>query len=499
MRQYQKRLTALLLAALLTIGLVPTASAAVEPTGGSGILDDAAWNEIKTEETISIEQADVGMQTQSTGTAELALDGYEFYSEAYDVLALVNSERKANGLSTLSMDEELMDAAMQRAAEGMVYFSHERPNGNLYYTLLQENGIQATKSGENIAYGYPSASEVMNGWMNSQGHRANILSKESKAIGIGCFVQENGTVIWVQLFTDRYNKAATRLEDRAVTRYVKAQPELLGKMTLTLSKSTLDFEKSGTATAQLANTTDAQIPAYLAPSCLTFFSSNTSVATVSASGKVTAKSKAGTATISAVLRDAPSIKASKTVTVKNQFDQYKPTGVSVSNQSAGIKVKWNALSGADSYMVYRSAGSGSYKKVGTTSKTSWTDKSTKNGTKYRYKIYASRGGVKSAASSSKTMYRLTAIKITSATSPSAGRILLRWTKNTGGTGYYVERTDNKTGDVEYFYTASASTTAAYINNCTSGRQYTVRMYAYKKVGTKTYEGVKSAKKTVTVK
>ena len=119
-------------------------------------------------------------------------------SFAREVFELVNAERVKRGLSVLTYDTVLERAANIRAVETKTLFSHTRPDGRSCFTALDEVGYSYRTAGENIAYGQRSASEVMNAWMNSEGHRANILGNYTK-IGIG--VYENGGVIyWSQFF-----------------------------------------------------------------------------------------------------------------------------------------------------------------------------------------------------------------------------------------------------------------------------------------------------------
>lgn len=77
---------------------------------------------------------------------------------------------------------------------------HTRPDGSSFSTALQQQGVSYRGCGENIAWGQRTPEQVMNGWMNSEGHRANILNKNYKNIGVG-FYQENDVNYWVQLFT----------------------------------------------------------------------------------------------------------------------------------------------------------------------------------------------------------------------------------------------------------------------------------------------------------
>lgn len=119
---------------------------------------------------------------------------------ASQVVALVNAERAKYGLSALKADSRVQQAAQVRAAETVQSFSHTRPNGSSFSTALTEVGVSYTRSGENIAYGQSTPQQVVNAWMNSSGHRANILNESFTTIGVG-YTVVNGTAYWAQLFT----------------------------------------------------------------------------------------------------------------------------------------------------------------------------------------------------------------------------------------------------------------------------------------------------------
>lgn len=125
----------------------------------------------------------------------------ETLSYAEQVVKLVNEERAKEGLPALAMDADITAAANVRAKEIMQKFSHTRPNGSSFSSVLKEQGVSFRGSGENIAWGQKSPEQVMNGWMNSDGHRANILNPNYKNIGVGYYQDENGVNYWVQLFT----------------------------------------------------------------------------------------------------------------------------------------------------------------------------------------------------------------------------------------------------------------------------------------------------------
>ena len=123
-------------------------------------------------------------------------------SAAYkaEVIRLVNAERQKAGLPALKVGDSRVQAAADiRAKEIVQSFSHTRPNGTSTFTALKEQGVQYRAAGENIAYGQTSPEQVMNGWMNSSGHRANILNATFDAICVG-HVVSGGRNYWVQIF-----------------------------------------------------------------------------------------------------------------------------------------------------------------------------------------------------------------------------------------------------------------------------------------------------------
>ena len=116
-----------------------------------------------------------------------------------DVIALVNKEREAKGLSALKKDDTLTEVADLRVQEITTKFSHTRPDGTKCFTAFSDMGVVSSTRGENIAMGQTSASGVMKSWMSSEGHKANILNSDFKSIGVGC-VKSGGYYYWVQVF-----------------------------------------------------------------------------------------------------------------------------------------------------------------------------------------------------------------------------------------------------------------------------------------------------------
>ena len=115
-----------------------------------------------------------------------------------EVIRLVNEERAKEGLTPLRMDEDLMAMARIRADELQILYDHTRPNGSGCGTVAEELGLDPydyVRYGENIASGFTAPESVVNGWMNSPGHRMNIMGAYFEIIGVG---YKNGK--WVQIF-----------------------------------------------------------------------------------------------------------------------------------------------------------------------------------------------------------------------------------------------------------------------------------------------------------
>lgn len=118
------------------------------------------------------------------------------------VASLANSKRKAAGLGSLTLDSQLSKLARMKA-EDMAkkgYFSHTSPTYGSAFDMMKKYGVSYRTAGENIAKGQKTPEAVMNGWMNSSGHRANILSSTYTHIGVGYAKDSKGNTYWVQIF-----------------------------------------------------------------------------------------------------------------------------------------------------------------------------------------------------------------------------------------------------------------------------------------------------------
>lgn len=288
-----------------------------------------------------------------------------YYTEnEWEVLKLVNSARMKSGKRPVSMARNLQKAAHVRAYEQMLLYSHTRPDGSDANTVFDELGIDYRGMGENIAMGQSTPSVVMDSWMNSSGHRENILKTAYVHIGIG---EKNKR--WVQMFLNcggsgqsvsglvksGHNtlEAGGKLSD--LDYYIAVECPVCGEAVVpVIDEMCTGFDPDKTGSQQVTVTLDnwsetftvaveqalkkvtkiqlsassltlksgeeEKLTAAVAPSDaddkrVQWTSSNTGVAVVDNSGTVKAVG-AGTATIYAEAMDGSGVRASCRVTVK---------------------------------------------------------------------------------------------------------------------------------------------------------------------------------------
>ncbi|MGD6833951.1 CAP domain-containing protein [Sutcliffiella halmapala] len=115
------------------------------------------------------------------------------------VVELTNAERAKQGLAPLELDEELSKVAKEKSNDMKKnnYFAHNSPTYGSPFDMMKQFGVEYRTAGENIAMGQQSPEEVVNAWMNSEGHRANIMNGEFTHIGVGHVEDGN---YWTQMF-----------------------------------------------------------------------------------------------------------------------------------------------------------------------------------------------------------------------------------------------------------------------------------------------------------
>ena len=133
---------------------------------------------METVQTMPVPAGDGGEKDSGGDPAKLS-------SFEAEVIRLVNEERAEYGLPALTTTDALTAAAAKRAEEISGDYGHDRPDGSSCFTVLPEFGIRYETAGENIAAGQKTPAQVVRAWMNSEGHRNNILNPDFTQIGVG--------------------------------------------------------------------------------------------------------------------------------------------------------------------------------------------------------------------------------------------------------------------------------------------------------------------------
>lgn len=139
-------------------------------------------------------------EAPATKPTEAQQSGYSLNAYEAEVVELINDIRAQYGLGQLSIDTELSRVARIKSQDmrDKGYFSHQSPTYGSPFDMMTSFGIKYRTAGENIAMGYRTPESVVDGWMNSEGHRKNILNGSFTRIGMGYVESGN---YWTQMFT----------------------------------------------------------------------------------------------------------------------------------------------------------------------------------------------------------------------------------------------------------------------------------------------------------
>lgn len=200
----KKILSGCLAALFLALTLIP-ASAAVSGSVYTVVKGDSLWkiavrHEIGVSEIIAANPQIKNPDLIYPGD-RVTIPGQDAGVLAYEeeVIRLVNEIREKNGLKPLTKNWELCRVARYKSQDMVEnrYFSHTSPTYGSPFQMMKDFGLRYRTAGENIAFGQRTPQEVMNAWMNSDGHRANILNPSFTQIGVG--YAANGRY-WTQMF-----------------------------------------------------------------------------------------------------------------------------------------------------------------------------------------------------------------------------------------------------------------------------------------------------------
>ena len=153
----------------------------------------------KPESTPSTPSTNPEQKPESTPEQKPSTD---FSSYQQQVLDLVNAERTKRGISALTLDSNISNVATKKSQD-MVnknYFDHTSPTYGSPFDMMKQFGISYRTAGENIAKGQKTPQEVVTAWMNSEGHRKNILNPNFTNLGVGIAKDSKGTTYWTQMF-----------------------------------------------------------------------------------------------------------------------------------------------------------------------------------------------------------------------------------------------------------------------------------------------------------
>lgn len=153
-----------------------------------------------TTQTTTVRETTTHTTTKKETTTETTTNAAPTGTYAQQILTLVNNERAKEGLSPLTLSSEVSRVA-QAKAEDMKnnnYFSHTSPTYGSPFDMLKKFGVSYRTAGENIAKGQKTPQAVVSAWMNSPGHRANIMNKNFTKLGVG--YTGGSSPYWVQMF-----------------------------------------------------------------------------------------------------------------------------------------------------------------------------------------------------------------------------------------------------------------------------------------------------------
>ena len=255
------------------------------------------------------------------GTVDITVSGTYDYDRAYEFLEILNEARVEKGLNKLTMDADLLDAAMLRSTEIMVLFDHTRPDGSSCFTACGK------MYGENIAAGNRSASATYNQWYNSSGHYANMFSANYTTIGVG--VCED---YWVTCFGYGSATSVSKTGTKVVSVIIPVSDSYLEIYAYDVTPDGYNSDSTGwyyvgsTGYFMYGILNSGWTYRYCngVASDYNFTSSNSSVLKIDSKGNFTALSP-GTATITISLKGNSSIKYTEKITVKSNSSAATPT------------------------------------------------------------------------------------------------------------------------------------------------------------------------------
>ncbi|MGE7673684.1 SafA/ExsA family spore coat assembly protein [Lysinibacillus sp. NPDC094403] len=200
-KKVKKAVLASVLSASLLIPVAAMAADSYTVVSGDSLWKIAVKTQTGTQELIDA-NPQLANPNQISPGQKINIPTKEQAGVEQEVVKLVNEERAKAGLPALKEDWELSRVAKYKSQDmhDKKYFDHTSPTYGTPFTMMKNFGISYKSAGENIAMGQRSAEEVVKAWMNSEGHRANILNKNYTYIGVG-YVKDGN--YWTQMFIQK--------------------------------------------------------------------------------------------------------------------------------------------------------------------------------------------------------------------------------------------------------------------------------------------------------
>ncbi|OBW83792.1 sporulation protein [Clostridioides difficile] len=166
-------------------------------SGSTDKLDNNKPESNKPEDNNNSDSTNKPDDNNNSGSTSESFSAYQ-----KEVVDLVNIERAKAGLNPLTLDSSISNVATKKSQDMIDnnYFSHNSPTYGSPFDMLKKFGISYKTAGENIAMGQKTPKEVVNAWMNSEGHRKNIMNPNFSKIGVGVAQKSGGSIYWTQIF-----------------------------------------------------------------------------------------------------------------------------------------------------------------------------------------------------------------------------------------------------------------------------------------------------------
>ncbi|MBQ1505726.1 MAG: InlB B-repeat-containing protein, partial [Erysipelotrichales bacterium] len=366
-------------------------------------------------------------------------------------------------LEKYTYDYALVQIALQRDSELALYCSHTRPNGESY-SSLSWNGV--TSDGENIGWGtvgYADRDWVFTSWCEtdknywSQSHRRNMLDEEFTAMGAACF-EYKGYLYWVQEFGVAPSGAASvKALDGYGIRTIPYLEKYVSSSKFTGSETvTLNAMGGNVKTSSFTVDYGGTYPALEEPVKEGFRFDGWY--TLDSGGDLIKKGS------------TVKIFGNHTLFAKWAYTLTSPELVSAVSTESGVKIQWNPVTGASRYRIYRKVSGGTWKSLGTSSKTTYTDKNALSGELCYYTVRCITESGESASG-----YRSPGLKITYYKTPDApvltytsGGIKVNPEEVPGAVNYRIYR---KEGNEDYRALADTNELLYIDKNVESGKEY----------------------------